>query len=419
MTATNTSSGSLDGIRVVDLSRVLAGPLCTQLLSDHGADVVKVEPPSGDETRTWGPPFVREDMSAYFSALNRNKSNICLDLRTPEGQEVLAELLRHADVLVENFKPGTLARWGFTGSRIRQDFPALIHCRVTGFGVDGPMGAMPGYDAVLQAYSGLMSMNGEPGGAPMRVGVPVVDMVTGSYAFSGILLALHERQRSGLGQVVDCTLVDSAISLLHPHSASYLSDGNVPQRTGSAHPTIAPYDVFDAEDGLIFIGVGNDRQFGELLTLLDLPSLPRFASNADRLANLGELRALLAGRIKTHRRRPLAERLLARGVPATAVHDVAEALHDPHVLHREMVVRRGDYQGIGIPIKLDRTPGSVRTPPRRQGEDTRMVLTGLGYDAEEIESLISSGTAHDDGRQTLDRHQRHAVSTAGPRVRER
>lgn len=419
MTTEPTAEGSLQGLRVVDLSRVLAGPLCTQLLADHGADVLKVEPPTGDETRSWGPPFVSDDMSAYFSGLNRNKSNLCLDLRTAAAQEVLAELLSRADVLVENFKSGTMARWGFCTDRIKRDFPRLIHCRITGFGVDGPMGGMPGYDAVLQAYSGLMSMNGESDGPPMRVGVPIVDMVTGSYAFSGILLALHDRERTGLGQLVDCTLLDTAISLLHPHSSSHLSDGKVPQRTGSAHPTIAPYDVFDARDGLVFIGAGNDRQFAELLALLGLPADPRFGTNADRLRNLRELRPLLASRIRRFDRRPLAEGLLARGVPATALLDVAEALDDPHVRHRQMVVDCDGYRGIGIPIKLDRTPGSVRSAPRRKGEDTRRVLAEFGYDADQVETLIAAGVAHGEPAPLVGEHPTSSSQSLKVTTRDR
>lgn len=397
MTITGQHRGSLAGLKVVDLSRVLAGPLCTQLLADHGAEVVKVEPPAGDDTRSWGPPFVTEDMSAYFSALNRNKSNISLDLRTRAGQEILTKLLHNADVLVENFKPGTLAKWGFTDPHLRNTFPALIHCRVTGFGIDGPMGSMPGYDAVLQAYSGLMSMNGEPDGTPMRIAVPVVDMVTGSYAFSGILLALHARQRTGTGQMIDCTLLDTAISLLHPHSASFLTDGEIPRRTGSAHPTIAPYDVFHAQDGPVFIGVGNDRQFNALLELLGLRADPRFATNADRLANLPELRGLLASRIAEFRRGPLTKELLSQGIPATSLHNVAEALNDPQVLHRDMVVELDGYRGTGIPIKLTETPGSVRTPPRPLGADTSTVLSAVGYSPDDVDALIESGVAQQHG----------------------
>ncbi len=382
---------------MLDLSRVLAGPLCTQLLADHGAEVIKVEPPSGDETRTWGPPFISDSMSAYFSGVNRNKSNISLDLRTDEGQRVLADLLTDADVLVENFKAGTLTKWGFSDELLRERYPHLIQCRITGFGIDGPMGAMPGYDAVVQAYSGLMSINGEADGPALRVGVPIVDMVTGIYAFSGILLALNERHRTGLGQLVDCTLIDTAISLLHPHSPAHLADGRIPQRTGSAHPTIAPYDTFDAADGKIFIGAGNDRQFRHLLGLLEIPAIaddPRFATNADRVSNVTELRPLLAEKIRAHPRRELAEDLLARGVPASALHDVAEALRDPHVLHRQMVVDADGYRTTGIPIKLSRTPGKVRIPPRDRGADTRRILTGLGYSPAQIDVLIDSDIAH-------------------------
>src|SRR3954454_10460117 len=209
--------GSLVGLRVIDLSRVLAGPYCGQLLADHGADVIKVEPPQGDESRAWGPPFVGAGTSAYYAALNRNKRNVILDLKGEHGRTDLDRLLADSDVLIENFKAGTLARFGFPDEAIAERHPRLIHCRITGYGADGPMATAPGYDAILQAYAGLMSINGEADGPPLRVGVPVVDAVTGIYAFSGILLALLERERSGRGQVVDCSLLDTGLSLLHPH----------------------------------------------------------------------------------------------------------------------------------------------------------------------------------------------------------
>ncbi|SQD95754.1 conserved hypothetical protein [Parafrankia sp. Ea1.12] len=393
--------GSLDGLRVLDLSRVLAGPLCAQLLADHGAEVIKVEPPAGDDTRAWGPPFVADGTSAYFTGINRNKTNICLDLSTPTGHDVLGRLLGEADVLVENFKVGTLARWGFDDPTLRARHPRLVRCRTTGFGPDGPMGAMPGYDAVAQAYSGLMSINGEADRPPLRVGVPIVDMVTGIYAFAGILLALHARARTGVGQLVDCTLVDTAASLLHPHSAAHLADGQVPIRTGSAHSAIAPYDTFDAADGPIFIGAGNDRQFAALATALgrdELSGDPRFSSNAARVANVAALRAILREAIAPRARHGLARELLARGVPATAVHDVAQALADPHLRHRNMVVELDGYRGIGIPIKLSATPGSVRRPPRAQGADTRRILRNLGYTDAEVDALIAADVAraHDE-----------------------
>ncbi|MDA3647523.1 CoA transferase [Saccharopolyspora indica] len=389
-------TGSLRGIRVLDLSRILAGPLCSQMLADHGAEVIKVEPPAGDDTRSWGPPFVTGTMSAYHTGINRNKANICLDLTTADGQRLLGELLSDVDVVVENFKAGTLAKWGYPDEVIAARFPRLVHCRITGFGTDGPMGSTPGYDAILQAYGGLLSINGEKSGPPLRVGVPIVDMVTGIYAFSGVLLALHERHASGRGQLVDCTLLDTAVSLLHPHSAAWLASGQIPQRTGSAHPSIAPYDTFDAADGPIFISGGNDRQFRAMAEVLGLPELaedPRFATNADRVGHMGVLRDLLAAPISARTRQDLAQALLRRGVPATPVHDVGEALTDPQVLHREMVVEKDGYRGTGIPVKLGRTPGNVRTAPREQGADTRRILASLGYPEEEITALIEADIA--------------------------
>ncbi|MET8406235.1 CoA transferase [Streptomyces sp900116325] len=397
---------ALAGIRVLDLSRVLAGPLCAQMLADHGAEVVKVEAPRGDETRTWGPPFVGPDTSAYFTGINRNKANICLDLSTPAGQAVLTDLLGQADVVVENFKAGTLARWGFTDEQIRERWPRLIHCRITGFGTDGPMGGMPGYDAVAQAYSGLMSINGEPEGEPLRVGVPIADMVTGIYACTGILLALQARQRTGLGQLVDCNLVNTAVSLLHPHSPSYLMAGVDGKRTGSAHPTIAPYNSFEASDGAVFIGAGNDTQFRRLVTVLGAPDLgndPRFATNRDRLTHRGALEDELRPRIATWERAALTRDLLALGVPATPIHTVGEALEDAHVRSQEMVVEVDGHRGTGIPIKLRGTPGSVRTAPRPKGADTLYVLAGLGYDAAQIDSLLAAGTVHAPGERTESR----------------
>ncbi|MEU1133509.1 CoA transferase [Streptomyces sp. NPDC005900] len=386
--------GALAGLKVLDLSRVLAGPYCAQMLADHGADVTKVEPPAGDETRGWGPPFVAPGTSAYYQNLNRAKKNIVVDLSLPAGREILDTLLRDTDVLVENFKAGTLAKWGYPDEELRRRFPALVHCRVTGFGADGPLGGQPGYDAVLQAYGGLMSVNGEPDGPPLRVGVPVVDQVTGILAFSGILLALHERHRSGLGQLVDCTLLDTAVSLLHPHSASWLAGGAVPRRTGSAHPTIAPYDSFTAADGPVFIAVGNDRQFAALTDVLGVPGLaddPRFRTNPDRVRHQGELRAALEEPVAAHPRAELAALLTARGVPASPVHDVAQALTAPQVRHRGLVVEDGDHRGIASPVSLSRTPARVRPEVRGAGADTREVLGAAGYDDQAIARAEADG----------------------------
>ena len=373
--------GALAGVKVLDLSRILAGPYCTQMLADHGAEVIKVEPPAGDDTRTWGPPFVAQDSSAYFVGLNRNKKNICLDLRSRPGQEVLGLLLSEADVLVENFKPGTLAKWGFSDEHLAARHPSLIHCRITGFGVDGPLGNLPGYDAILQAHSGLMSINGEADRAPLRVGVPIVDLTTGIYAFSGILLALRARADSGRGQLVDCTLHDTALSLLHPHSATWLASGANPARTGSAHPTIAPYDSFATSTGPLFIAVGNDGQFESLCEVLGSPEMARdarFRSNSDRVEHRPALSSMLDSLTLAWERDGLCEALLEAGVPSGPVHSVGEAMTSAHAHHRQMIVETDSYRGVGIPIKLSRTPGAVRHGPRERGQDIRAVARDLG-----------------------------------------
>lgn len=387
--------GVLHGLRVVDLSRVLAGPYCSQMLGDQGAEVIKVEPPTGDDTRVWGPPYMPDGKSAYYTGINRNKKGICVDLSTEKGKQLLCDLLETADVLIENFKAGTMERWGLGyEDTLSERFPHLVHCRITGYGIDGPLGGLPGYDAVLQAYGGLMSVNGEEDQDPLRVGVPIVDLVTGMLAFSGILLALHERVSSGRGQLVDCTLLDTALSLLHPHSASWLADGQIPRRTGSAHPTIAPYDNFATHAGTFFIGAANDRQFKALVEVLGRPDLARdarYATNSDRVVNVDSLRETLAALIWEWDRDELSAALLKAGVPATPVNDVSQALLSPQALHRDMVVELDGYRGVGIPIKLSRSPGSVRQAPPDKGADTHGVLAEAGYDEATIDALIAEG----------------------------
>ncbi|MEA2681952.1 MAG: hypothetical protein QOK05_280 [Chloroflexota bacterium] len=391
-------AGALQGLRVLDLSRVLAGPYCAQMLGDHGADVIKVEAPGGDETRRWGPPFLEDGTSAYFTALNRNKRNICVDLRAVGAGELLGKLIAGSDVVVENFKAGTLAAWGFGYEEVLRDqFPRLVYCRVTGFGVDGPMGGLPGYDAVLQAFGGLMSVNGETDGDPLRVGVPIVDLVAAGIAFSGILLALLERSVSGRGQLVDITLLDAVVSILHPHSATWFANGLTPRRTGSAHPIVAPYQTFPTPAGLFFVGAGNSRQFASLCAVLGHPELsidPRFIDNSDRIANLPELERELAPLIAGQDPDNLAARLLEAGVPACLVNDIGQALSSPQVVHREMVLEMDGYRGAGIPIKLDRTPGSVRSRPAARGADTVDVMRGLEYSEAAIQQAQLNGTVY-------------------------
>ena len=383
--------GSLAGIKVIDISRVLAGPSCTQILADHGAQVIKVEPPAGDETRKWGPPF-KDGGASYYMGVNRNKRAIVLDLSVPAGREVLIDLLADADVLVENFKTGTMEKWGMGFEEVlSKRFPRLVQCRITGFGADGPLGGLPGYDAVVQAMSGLMSINGNPDSGATRIGVPVVDMSTGLNAALGVAMALFERSRSGRGQLVEAALYDVAISLLHPQGANWFMDGKPQRLLGNGHPNIVPYDKFPTRTVDIFIGVGNDGQFRALTKVLgrdDLGADPRYESNAARGANRPQLREQLVATLAEHDGEALCERLAQAGVPAGPVRDVGTALSHPHTLHREMAVELEGYRGTGVPVKMSRTPGSVRTPPPRYGEHNRELLAELGYSEERIAALI-------------------------------
>jgi crotonobetainyl-CoA:carnitine CoA-transferase CaiB-like acyl-CoA transferase len=372
--------GALDGIRVVDLSRILAGPVCGQLLGDHGAYVVKVEGPGGDDTRRWG-RSLPGGTSSYYDSINRNKYNIGLDLTRAEDRETLWTLLENADVVVENFKSGTMAAWGMGYEEVLAErFPRLIYCRISGYGEDGPLGGLPGYDAALQAYSGLMSVNGEQGREPMRVGVPIVDTMTGHNAFAGILMALLERERSGRGQLVESTLFDTSLTLLHPHSAHWIESGELPVRTGSAHPSIAPYETFPSAGGPVFIAAANDRQFRSLTAVLGIAEVgdrADFATNSARLAHIVELRRILTERIRSREPEELCSQLLRQGVTASPVQDIAQALESPHARHRDMLVDFGASRAVGIPIKLSRTPGSLSKPPTLRDADEAEVRADL------------------------------------------
>jgi formyl-CoA transferase len=388
------SAGALAGLKVIDLTRVLGGPYATMILADHGAEVIKVEPPQGDETREWGPPFQDGDAS-YFLGVNRNKQAITLDLGKPEGRAVVLRLLEGADIVVENFKTGTMEKWGLGYEKdLAPRFPGLIHCRVSGFGAEGPLGGLPGYDAILQAMTGLMSINGSPETGPLRMGTPIVDLATGLYSVVAILMALHERQRSGLGQYLDMTLHDCGMALLHPQAANFFLNGKRPMPPGNAHPNISPYDVFATATGSMFIAIGNDGQFRKMAELLGHPELatdPRFLTNGERLRHRAELTAILAGLFAERDRMELSERMLKAGLPAGPVLAVDEAMAAPHTEARAMVTELGDYRGLGTPIKLSRTPGGTRSAPPKFGQHTDSVLARHGYSAEDIEALKESG----------------------------
>ncbi|WP_417514090.1 CaiB/BaiF CoA transferase family protein [Minwuia sp.] len=394
--------GALNGLKVIDLTRVLGGPYCAQILADHGANVIKLEPPQGDEVRDWGPPF-KGGLSAYFSGVNRNKRSLGLDLGKPEGRDVLMTLLEGADVLMENFKPGSLEKWGIGYHEVlSKRFPKLVHCQISGFGGNGPFGGQPGYDAAIQAWTGLISVNGTEESGPVRLGIPLVDLGTGLYSAIGILSALYERQTSGLGQYIEATLYDCGFAMQHPHAPNFFQSGNAPKLTGNAHPNIYPYDLFPTRGRGVFLAVGNDRQFHRLMEILGRPEIaddPRFIHNPDRSVNRAELATLLTELCADWDGTELATLLLKSGVPAGAALTVPDVAAHPHTLAREMVVSDGDYQGTGIPVKLSRTPGSVRSIPPKFGEHGREILREAGLDDDAIDKLYAAGIALEQRRQ--------------------
>jgi formyl-CoA transferase len=393
------AQGALAGLKVIDLTRVLGGPYCTMILADHGAEVIKVEPPQGDETRDWGPPFLDrpngDQDASYFIGVNRNKLSIALDLSRPAGRAVLLRLLDGADVLIENFKPGGMEKWGLGyDEHLAAMFPRLIHCRVSGFGAEGPLGGLPGYDAILQAMTGLMSINGDARTGPMRMGTPVVDLATGLYSAVAILMALYERARSGLGQYLDMTLHDCGLALLHPQAANFFLNGRRPMPLGNPHPNLAPYEKFPTRTAEIFIAVGNDGQFRRLCELVGRPDMaadPRFLRNADRLANRAEMSAILAAIFADMDGTAIADRLLRNGVPAGPVLPIDAAVAAPHTAARDMITTFDGYRGLGTPIKLSRTPAAMRHPPPRFAEHGDAVLAEHGYTPAEIAALKQEG----------------------------
>ena len=385
---------ALTGTLVVDLSRVLGGPYCSQILGDHGAEIIKIEPPRGDETRDWGPPFHEGD-SAYYLGVNRNKRSMGLDLTRDEGKDVLHRLLEKADVLLENFKPGTMEKWGLGYEEVlSKRYPRLVHCRISGFGADGPWGGFPGYDAIIQAMAGWFSINGEEGSNPTRLGLAGVDMGTGLYSAIAILMALLERQRSGRGQYLDMTLYDCAVSLMHPHIPNYSLSGEIPGPTGNAHPNISPYDTFHTATVDIFIGAGNNRAWAKLCRELDRDDLlsdSRFADNIDRVNNRDALKTEIEASLTKLDGADIANRLAAAGLAAGPIHNTQQVVDHPHTHHRQMTVEKDWYKMAGTPIKFSRTPGAMRKMPPRYGEHSRELLADLGFDDATIDSLLAGG----------------------------
>ncbi|MFE4706362.1 CaiB/BaiF CoA transferase family protein [Peribacillus simplex] len=392
-------AGPLKGIKVLELSRTLAGPFCSMQLADMGAEVIKVEQPEvGDETRGFAPPEINGE-SCYFMSLNKNKQGITLNLKTEEGQQIVKQLVAESDVLIENFRNGTMEKFGLDYDVLKGINPRLVYCAVSGFGRSGPMKDEPAYDLLMQGFGGLMSVTGEKGRPPVKVGFSIVDLSTGLYASLGIVLALLTREKTGKGQYVEASLLDTVVSLSNYLGQNVLATGKAPERFGSAHPSLVPYQAFETKDGYVTIAVTNDRLWRKMCDALELHELkdhPKYAENVNRVANREELIEIIMEYTKSKNSSEVIDRLKREGVPSGPIHDLAQVLAHPQVQSREMIKEVehptiGMLKMLGTPIKLSETPGSVRKAPPLLGENTIEVLSKIGYTNSDITALKEKG----------------------------
>ncbi|MDQ0213788.1 crotonobetainyl-CoA:carnitine CoA-transferase CaiB-like acyl-CoA transferase [Oikeobacillus pervagus] len=386
---------ALNGVKILDLTRVLAGPYCTMILGDLGAQVIKVEAPGGsDETRGWGPPF-QNGVSAYYLCANRNKKSITIDLKTDEGKKIIQKLISECDVIINNFKTGTMDRLGLGYESLAKINPKIIFCSITGFGETGPYKHLPGYDFIIQAMSGFMSITGEEDSTPQKVGVAITDVLTGLYACIGIHAALYEREQSGTGQKIDVSLYDTAVSSLVNIASNYLMSGKIPTRLGNRHPNIVPYQTFQTADGEMVIAVGNDRQFAHLCSIIGLPELsqdPQFSTNPNRVTHRETLIPILQNEFI---KKPTAywQQLCQQNtIPCGPIQSMEDLVADPQLQAREMFLsmnhpEAGDIRLVGSPLKLSKTPPTFEKHPPMPGEHTEEILTQLGYSAATIADL--------------------------------
>lgn len=389
----------LEGVKILDLSRALAGPYCSMMLADMGAEVIKVEMPGkGDDSRAWGPPFL-EGESAYFMSVNRNKKSITLNLKEDVAIEIIHKLIKQSDVLLENFRPGTMEKLKLSYNEVKEINPKIIYCSISGFGQDGPYRLFPGMDQVLQGMGGLMSITGEPSGPPIKVGVAVADIAGGMFAAFGIMVALFNRQNTGKGQKIDNSLLDNQLAWLTYRAGSFFMSGEIPKPLGSGHPVIVPYQAFKTKDSYFNLAVGNDQLWGKFCKAIGLESItnnPKYATNADRVKNREELIEIIGNIICAKKTNDWLNILNEAGIPCGPIYNMDQVFSDPQVLHREMVKEIdhptvGKIKVTGIPIKFSETPGEILTAPPVLGQHTKEILAALGYTKEDIEKMYNDG----------------------------